>query len=277
MPKFDFRFFITNSFERIMEGEGSGDGTGSGEGGAAGEGTKTTEGGAGGTGEGTQKTFTQQELENVVAQERKKFEQTTRKTIQELENLKKVAGTSDAAKAALETRISELNETLMTKEELARKEKERLTNEFQHKLKTTEEERSLWENRYKDSTAQREILDAAVQSQAYDPEQIQAFLLPKARVVEVMDEAGNPTGDFTTKVKITTTGKDGKPVTLDVSVAEAVKNMRETPDRFGNLFKDLSSGGTGGSGGNSPKGPLDVSKMTPEQYRAHRKQILARS
>lgn len=275
MPKFDFRFFITNSFERIMEGEGSGDGNGSGEGGASGEGTGS--GGDGSSSGSGQKTFTQQELENVVAQERKKFEATTRKTIQELEILKKQSGTSDAAKQALEQRITELNETLMTKEELARKEKERITNEFQHKLKTTEEERATWENRYKASTAEREILDAAIRNQAFDPEQIQAFLLPKARVVEVTDEAGNPTGGFTTKVKITTNGKDGKPVMLDVSVEEAVKNMRETPDRFGNLFKDLSSGGTGGSGGNSPKGPLDVAKMSPEQYRAHRKQILSRS
>lgn len=274
MPNVSFRYFITNSFERIMEGEGTNDsgnadGTGTNDGGNGGAGS--------GTGDGAQKTFTQQELENVVAQERKKFEQTTRKTIQELENLKKLSGTSEAAKASLEQRITELNETLMTKEELARKEKERLTNEFQHKLKTTEEERQTWENRYKSSTAQREILDAAIKNQAFDPEQIEAFLSPKARVVEIMDDAGNPTGNFTTKVKINTTGKDGKPVTLDVSVEEAVKNMRETPDRFGNLFKDLSSGGTGGTGGNGPKGPLDVTKMSPEQYRAQRQQILSRS
>ncbi len=275
MPKVNFRYFITNCFERIMEGEGTN------EGGNAEGGTGTNEGagtGAGtGTGDGSQKTFTQQELENVVAQERKKFEATTRKTIQELENLKRQSGTSEAAKTSLEQRITELNETLMTKEELARKEKERLTNEYQHKLKTTEDERLLWENRYKTSTAQREILDAAVRNQAFDPEQIEAFLSPKARVVEVTDDAGNPTGSFTTKVKINTTGKDGKPVTLDVSVEEAVKSMRETPDRFGNLFKDLSSGGTGGTGGNSPKGPIDVSKLSPEQYRAQRKQILSRS
>lgn len=274
MPNVDFRYFITNSFERIMDGEGTNDG------GNAGDGAGTNDGGTGagtGTGDAGQKTFTQQELENVVAQERKKFELTTRKTIQELENLKKQSGTSEAAKASLEQRITELNETLMTKEELARKEKERLTNEYQHKLKTTEDDRLLWENRYKTSTAQREILDAAVKNQAFDPEQIEAFLSPKARVVEVMDDAGNPTGNFTTKVKINTTGKDGKPVTLDVSVEEAVKNMRETPDRFGNLFKDLSSGGTGGTGGNGPKGPLDVTKLSPEQYRAQRQQILSRS
>lgn len=266
MPNVDFRIFITNSFERIMEG----DGTGAEGSGAEGSGTGTDEG------SGT-KTFTQQDLENVVAQERKKFEDTTRKTITELENLKKLSGTSEAAKASLEQRITELNETLMTKEELARKEKERLTNEYQGKLRKSEEERLAWENRYKNSTAQREILDAAVKNQAFDPEQIEAFLSPKSRVVEVMDDDGNPTGAFTTKVKITTIGKEGKPVTLDVSVEEAVKNMRETPDRFGNLFKDLSNGGTGGTGGNGPKGQMDVAKMTPEQYRTHREQIKNRS
>ena len=276
MPNVSFRTFVTNSFERIMDGEGSGTGT---EGGnpQGGSGTGTEGGGAGSGDPPANKTFTQEELENVVNQERKKFEDTTRKTITELENLKKLSGTSEAAKTALEQRITELNETLMTKEELARKEKERITNEFQSKLRKTEEEKQSWEKRYKDSTAKREILDSAVKHQAFDPEQIEAFLTPKARVVEVIGEDGNPTGEYTTKVKITTIGKEGKPVTLDVSVEEAVKNMRETPDRFGNLFKDLSSGGTGGNGGNGPKGPLDVAKMTPEQYRAQREQIKNRS
>ncbi len=65
---------------------------------------------------------------------------------------------------------------------------------------------------------------------------------------------------------------DGKPVTLDVSVKDAVKRMREM-DEYANLFIGDGTGGTGGSTRNSSGGNLNVAELAkdPVKYREARK------
>lgn len=275
MTKINFRTFITESFERILEGEtGTGanqdPGTGTGTGNDPGTGTGNNDPPV----DDSDKKYTKAELDRVVEQERKRAKDATQKTIQDLENLKRSNQLSETNRTALETKIQELNDSLLSKEELARKEKERLTTEHQTKLQQVQDQSTRWETLYKESTVRREILDAAVELSAFDPEQIEFMVRPNARVVEETDQDNNPTGKFVTKVRLPSTDKDGKPVTLDVSVKEAVKAMKDTPEKYGNLFKDLGTGGIGGGQSNAPRGTLDVTKMSHAQYMQHRKSLV---
>jgi len=266
---------VTDSFDRIMEGEGSGAGAGAGTGTGAGAGAGTGTGAGAGEGGNTPQTYTKEEVAKMIEQERTRGEEATRKTITELEKLKKDHGLTAQQKQSLETKITELNETLMSKEELARKEQEKLKNQYTTDITAAKQSAEAWERRYKESTIAREISDAAASSGAFDPDQIAAMIRGNARVVEVQDAEGNPTGEFQTKVKMPTLDKDKKPAILDITVQEAVKIMKDTPEKYGNLFKDTANNGVGGQGNTGSRGTMDPSQMTPEQYRKNfRKQVL---
>ena len=71
------------------------------------------------------------------------------------------------------------------------------------------------------------------------------------------------------KVEFSDTDKEGKPVTLDLTIAEAVKRMSEM-DEYANLFKSEGTGGVGGVNRGSSK-PLDAKKIAATDPALYRK------
>jgi len=64
---------------------------------------------------------------------------------------------------------------------------------------------------------------------------------------------------------------DGNDVVRDLSIPDAVKRMRETPDRFGHLFYHESEPGSGqstllGKSETTAAGPLQEGKTTQEAF-----------
>src|SRR5438034_11110606 len=104
-----FKMYIKQSNQWKFVGEGEG------------------EGGTGGT--PPPKTFTQDEVNSFLAEDRRKHKVQTEKLINDLEGLKTSRGLSEKEKNELQTRIEELNQQVMTKEQLAEKEKKRLGDE----------------------------------------------------------------------------------------------------------------------------------------------------
>lgn len=228
-----------------------------------GEGTEGAEGDAGnppgtppeGTPSGERK-FTQAEINKILAEDKRKHQDQLKKAMAELENLKTKATMTSDERKELETRLESLSNELLTKEELSKKEKEKLAKKHQQDVEALSAERDTWKNRYTNSTIERSITDAAISNNAFSPEQIIAVLLPNTHLTEVLDEEGKPTGNLTPKVKFNDEDKDGKPVTLELAVGEAVKRMTEI-DRFQNLFKASGAGGLGGTNTSSGK-RLDI-------------------
>ncbi len=96
------------------------------------------------------------------------------------------------------------------------------------------------------------------------------------RLVEDLDAEGRSTGEFIPKVKFNDTDAEGKPITLDLTAKEAVKRMKELPERFGNLFKSNLSGGLGGSQSVGNK-PLDGERLkNMDEYRKQREKLTGR-
>jgi hypothetical protein len=210
-------------------------------------------------------------LNTILKRERKKQEDKTRTQIKELEELKKSKSMSEQDRAKLSTRIETLQDELLTKEQLAAKEKEKLKKTHQEALDKVTGERDTWQRRYTQAEINRAISDAASEHGAFATRDIQALLRPETQLTEVLDDENEPTGDFIPKVKFADTDKDGKPVTLDLTVGEAVKRMKDTPEKYGHLFKSTANSGLGESGGAGRSAAKDVSKMSPAEYREYRK------
>lgn len=215
------------------------------------------------------RTFTQDQVNKMLAEDRRKHQERIDKQVKELEQIKKSKGLTEGEKNALATQIEELKASVLTKEQLAAQEKKKLQDEAKAEREKLTGERDFYKNLYTQSTITRSIMDEAVSAEAFRPQQLVALLQGSTRLTEVTDAEGNPVpGEYLPKVKINANDKEGKPVTLDLTVPEAVKWMRDSSD-YANLFKSNLTGGLGASASTGSK-KIDPVKMTPQQYREYR-------
>lgn len=218
--------------------------------------------------------FTKKQLLEEVEKEKKTYQAQIQQQVQQLEDLKKQSNLTSKQRDELQTRIDELNNSMLSKEELAKQEKAKLEKTYKEQLDMTSKERDEWKTRYTDSTIRRSIFDAAKANKAFSEEQIVDLLVNKTRLVEELDADGKPTGVLIPTVKLSINDKDGKPVNVDLNVSEAVAKMKDMPDRYGNLFESTAAGGIGGDRtSRKSSGPINVAGLSPEEYRKRRDEI----
>jgi hypothetical protein len=220
--------------------------------------------------EGEVKTFTQDEVNSIVAKEVGDFK-TKVKTLQDtVESTLNNAKLAKGEKEALENKLKES----MTTVELAEREKQRITSETAKQLEITTEAAKNWQNRFMTSTIRRDLYDAAISNDAFSPEQI-ATLLSGAATLEEILEGDKPTGNFVTKVALDDKDTKGNPIKLVLTASEAVKKMKEMPDRFGNLFKGALKTGTGtdGTGKAGKEMTLAEAAKDAQTYRENRTKL----
>lgn len=221
-------------------------------------------------------TFTKEQVDQLVADKIKETEKALKtkltNTVNELQALQQKQSLTAEDRAELETRLNTLQSELMTKEELAKQQAEKLKKEKEEEVKKTSSERDHWKNRYVDTSIQRSLTDAAAKHDAYNPSQIVSILRGNTKLVEVIGEDGKPTGEFVAKATVRVIS-DGKPKDLEMDVDQAVKTLKEQDD-YANLFKGKGTGGTGG--GNSGAGKTDIHTLAkdPAKYREARKKGL---
>lgn len=212
------------------------------------------DGESGGNGDQTPppKTFTQDEVNKLLADNKKSLRD-------ELDKLKKAGDPT-----ALQTKITELSNTLATKEELARQEAEEAARKYTADLEAATGNAKAWEARFKAGAYSTEVAKAAAKYDAFDADQLSLILRDQTNVVEVTDKEGKGTGEFAVKTTLTIDGKK-----LELTLDEAVGKLREDK-RFANQFKVKGSPGTGitlnnGGGGAAadgqpPMNPTDFIK-----------------
>lgn len=215
----------------------------------------------------SKKTFTQDDINKILAQEKRKHQSVTQKALQEVEALRKKSSLTEKERHELDERVDQLKTSLLTEQEKAKRQAEKLKQQHRERVAGLEAERDTWRTRYTDSTIQRSITDAAATNNAFNPRQIVAILGRNTRLVEDLDSEGSPTGRLVPKVSFEDKNKDGKTVVLELSPDEVIKRMKEIPE-FLNLFKVE---GTGGAGLRSqPSGKkLDIRELAkdPVAYR----------
>jgi hypothetical protein len=217
------------------------------------------------------KSFTQDEVNKMLAEDRRKHKAQVDKHVSELEQLKKSKSLNDQERHNLTQKIEELQNSVLTKEQVAAKEQEKLKKTLEHTTQELTADRDSWKNRFHTTQIQQAITSEAVTHQAFDSDALIALLETKTRLVEVIDDDGKATGQFVPKTKLQDKDKDGRVVTIEMTVPEAVAKMKEQP-KYGYLFKSTAAAGLGAgtqSGGRG--GEVDPSTMNPAQYREWRK------
>ncbi len=207
-----------------------------------------------------------------LAEEKRAMQQQNTKTIDELKKVQQQSSTTEQQRKELQTRIEELQRQHMSKEEIAKQEQEQKMKEWHQSLQTEKKRGDDWEKRYHESTITRSLLDGAVVQDAFSPQQIVDMLYSKTRLVPELDSDNKETGNFVPRIHLQDTDKDGRVVTLDLTVQEALQKMKNTPERYGNLFKSTLAGGLGQNGnvnGTRSKGK-SAKDYTPAEWAAAR-------
>lgn len=215
---------------------------------------------------GNNRTFTQEELNNIIARELGPYKEREQKIKQRLDELTSQNVSTEEEKKAYRQKLSEMETIMLTKEQQAQREQEKVKAEADQKQKRLEEEASTWKSRFTQREIVHAIVEAATAHGGYKPRQFVPFLEGKARLEERVDSEGLPTGEFDVKIRWDGVDKDGRPAKMDLSPHDTVKAMKGN-EEYANFFLS-EAGGTGyvPTRGSKSSGPVDVSKMSTEDY-----------
>lgn len=208
-------------------------------------------------------TFTQDEINAIMAKEKRKTQEAQKQLLDQLEQEKKRAKDGSEGRAELEKKIEELQKLTMTAEERSRQKETKLQKQFEEQITSLNQERDDWKSRHTDLLVSNAILRAASTNKAVEPIQLLKMLKSDVRVVQNDDT-------FEIRMNLMDTDKDNKPIELDLTVDEAIKRMTELP-QYGNLFEGGKNSGMGGNNqSGKTAGKIDLVKLAREDPAAYR-------
>ena len=218
----------------------------------------------------------QKHVDKIVEKRVAKMKDEQQKTINQLNQIKKTKDLTEGERDKLQERINSLEQSVMTKEEIAARNKKEADVKHETELQSLTTERDTWKSRYESSTIERSILDAAANKSdgnpAINPGQIVTILRENTLLVEDTVD-GESTGVFVPRVKFAGRDSEGKPMQMDLTVPEAVTEMKKMKSEYGNLWE---SGLTGGVGSNNEPGTgalSDAVLTSQEAYMKDRQRI----
>ena len=198
------------------------------------------------------KKFNQEEVNGIIAKEKRKFEEKHNELMGQVEELKQLANLKDEDRKRFEEKVQELQSSKLTTEQQYQKELKTLQKEFETTKQQLTESQQFWQNQFQTERKRNDILSAATSSEhkAFNPNQIYDLLSPKTEVKPVIDDQGNETGEFQTVTKMRTKDESNKDVTIDMPVKDAIKHMFDNPEEYGNLFESNLKSGLSSSNNN---------------------------
>jgi len=221
--------------------------------------------------------FSQDHLNFEIGQVRMKEGQKNKELITQLEEVRDRKTTSESLKAELESQIEQLQQAQMTEKQQAEAQIKKLKKDYEKTQQRLTDEANQWKRQYTDSRIANEIAGAAEVNGAFSSEQILGLLRQRASLRNPIGEDGKPIeGRFEVIVEFDDHNDDGQAITLSLTPDEAIKKMKETPERFGNLFKSSQKGGLGESTlFRSSSGKVDFKEIkNMKQYEEARKAFL---
>lgn len=264
------RFLLAFPRPIARDNEGGDDG-GSPDAGGVGDQTPN-EGGEGQGGDG--KLFTQEQVNEIVVKRNKKVREQLQNTERRYEQLLQNQQLTSQEKEELRSELETIQSQLRTREEQARYEAKKQQEKFQSTLEQTTSERDRFKNLFETQTRDNAIMQAALAHDAYNPEQFISVLGPRTKIVEEVNEQGEKTGRLVPRVEVQVTGEDGIAKPELRPVEDAVAQMKDEPEKYGNLFRNNVANGIGqGSNPSVSGGRVDPSKMSTEEYFKNREAI----
>ncbi len=220
------------------------------------------------------KTFTQAEMDAAIDKRFKKEKESNERLSNDLKALRDKDGVTEQEKAAFQTRISELEALTLSKEDLAKKEQERIANAAKKVQDGLSGERDMFKGLYTESQIETALSSAASDPEvkALSPKQVVMLLKSQTRLVQ-KDVGGK--AKFEVLVDWTETDKEGTSTQVQIPAKEALKRMKEQPAVWGNLFESDAKGGLGGNNVQQQGGSLNPASYSDfEAYKKNHKQIL---
>lgn len=226
---------------------------------------------------GANNAFTQDDINRFLADDRRKHQEKYKKLEESYQKMLKEGSLHKEQRARMQQELEDLQKAFRTKEQQAEYERKKQAEKYKTELQQASESAVKWESMYKTSIMERSLQDAAISADAFNPSQIVSLLKPMTKMVEETDDEGIPIGKLTPKVDFQDIDeKTGERVTTLRTPEDAVKRMRELPNLYGNLFKSnvVSGIGSGSATGGASSGKynVDLTKLTPEQYRRLRQE-----
>lgn len=216
------------------------------------------------------KTFTAEE----VAEMENKYKQQLSQYADDLETFQKKSQMTDQERKDLRDKVEKLRNEALSEKERKDRELQKLETEKQQQIEELSKDRDSWKTRYTETVLNNSLLDAAVKNKAVNPQQIVDMLYPKTELVDELDDNEQPTGKIIPKTTIMDKTKDGKVITVQLPVAEAVKRLSEM-ESYWNLFQGEGTGGTGRTNRHktAPTGDnlADAARRDPAEYRKLRR------
>lgn len=218
----------------------------------------------------------QNELNAMMAENRKKLTKTNSEMIRQLEELRDAKNMTEQQKEELQERIEHLEQQYMTKEELAKREQGKLQKEYEKNLQNINNDLEMWRDLHTSSTINGELYSEAVKAKAHNPQLIVDILGPKTRLEKVLGEDGAPIPrQYAPITNFNDTDEEGNKKELQLSPAKAIARMKELPELYGHLFEGLKTSGLGADSGSSTgtgKGAATIEALKdPKVYQEWRK------
>jgi hypothetical protein len=255
------------------DGDGGGDG-GGGEGGGEGSGDGGGDGGGagGGQGGGAAKTFTEDQVNKIVQDRLARAQKDTEGLSSRVEDLTNKVSMSQQEKDEIAAQLEEANNRYKTAEQIAAEKAEKAQTAHAEALRVANDQTAHYKGLYETNVIDQAITGAMGEFEAMPGPALPAILSPMTVVKETVDTEGKPTGKFAPVVSYPDVDDDKNPVTLDLSVRDAVKRMSED-EQYGNLFKGKGTGGVGGgNAGGGRAATQDVKGMSAAEYQRQRKE-----
>lgn len=240
------------------------------------EGAQDNEGGDAGQSSGGQDMIPKSEMDKHLAGLRRKNDA----TVAELKNAMKEqeatisklkSVTTDPGEVAnLQEEIERLQSKYMTEAEIAERDRQKKETELSSQIERLTKERDDYSSRFRNEVETSQFVTESARYEAFDPSHIASILKPDTEWKKVEREDGSH--DLAPRVNFRDKDKDGKPVTLEVTIGDAIKMMVERPDRFGHLFRSTMKEGLSGSKNSGANNVSDETlALDPAKYREARK------
>jgi hypothetical protein len=219
-------------------------------------------------------TLTQKEIDEIVTKRTEKARKAQKATLDELETIKGSLKMTEEQKEAFEAQLENARKAVSTADELRKRAEKKAADEYSAKVTNAEKAARTWEDRYRNLKINNEIQSAATQHGVMPTSIpfVEAFLGRTIKLEEQKGEDGSVKDHVAMVTFIDPQGSDGKPVEVNLSVADTIKRMKELPDVYGNLFQAPNGGGTGGHSGRPGGQPSKGYRkgMSQEEYMALR-------
>jgi hypothetical protein len=200
------------------------------------------------------KTFTEEQVAKMMEEHRKGLQTKNAELIAQLEEAKKASNLTAEERDNLTARIDALGKEHLTKEQQQASEYEKLKKKYDTDVKVKTEEATTYKSMYENTLIEHALVAAASKHKAHSTEQMLRMFKTDAKVVPILDDTGKPTGGTKVVMPVKVTDpKTQQPITLELSVDEAIGKIRED-DNFANMFIDTSMSGFDENGNPKRKG-----------------------